>query len=137
MIILSNGGKYEIHRDFPMWKIRNIALNIPVLNCDETYTVFYDAKFPDEHKMPTVGDTIYARHSEVVEEDTAVEIDRCPSNRANWINVYQPHAPLSTHNLPRIMFSIRFKPELFDGTPEPNVATATNVLPSPTIGFPL
>lgn len=113
-IILPPGQQFPIHRDYPKWEFRNIGLLMPVINCNDTYTAFYDAEvLPDTLKGIT-GDNPYANRSQQVNEITAEEIDRCDSSQAHWINVYQPHAPRSNHNEYRVTFSMRFRPELFD-----------------------
>lgn len=113
-VILQQGDrKYPIHRDFPSWKMRNIALNIPILNCHDSFTVWYDAKLVEQNPAE-LGDNVYTKHSRKVDEASAVEIGRCDSTVPQWINVFVPHAPTVYHQLPRISVSIRFHPELFD-----------------------
>lgn len=114
-LIFQQGGViYPIHRDFITWKARNIALNLPVLNCDGSNTVWYDAELTGQTLTPLLGDSEFVSHAYAVREETAKEIGRCNSNIPHWINVYVPHAPRLTHNKPRIAISVRFYPELFD-----------------------
>lgn len=113
-IILQQGDrKYPIHRDFPSWKMRNIALNLPILNCHDSFTVWYDAELIGQNPAE-LGDNVYTKHSRKVDEETAIEIGRCISTIPQWINVFVPHAPRVGHQLPRVSISIRFHPELFD-----------------------
>lgn len=112
-MIFQKGNINPIHRDFSNWRRRNIALNLPVLNCEKSYTVWYDAEVIKP--MPCRdGETVYAKHSLLVNEATAVEIDRCDSTIPHWINVYVPHTARVEHDKYRISLSIRFHPELFD-----------------------
>lgn len=114
MILMQRGKPYAIHRDFPTWKGRNIALNLPILNCEGTHTVWYDAEVINDNPSAQLGDNLYVRHSLLVKEETAVEIGRCPSDIPHWLNVYVPHAPISPRPDPRVTISVRFQPELFD-----------------------
>lgn len=113
-IIIPPGKQFPIHRDYPSWKFRNIGLIMPVLNCENSYTVFYEANVVDETLGDKVGGNSYANRSQHVDDNSVKEIGRCLSNQPHWINVYQPHAPVVNHNQYRVTFSIRFRPELFD-----------------------
>ena len=42
-VILPPDKQFPIHRDYPKWEFRSIGLLLPVLNCENTYTAFYDA----------------------------------------------------------------------------------------------
>lgn len=114
LISVAPGAHYAIHRDFPIWKIRTAALNIPVLNCKGSYTAFYEAEVLDKDLYGPLGQSVYTKHSHQVNEETAKEIGRCPSEIPHWLNVFQPHAPVVEHDKFRIAFSTRFHPELFD-----------------------
>lgn len=112
---------FGIHRDFPSWRARNIALNLPIINCEDSYTVWYDALLADRkseamvHLDATYGDSSYIKHTQAVEDESqAKEIGRIDSSKSYWVNVYQPHAPLVEHKKFRAIISIRFHPELFD-----------------------
>ena len=94
----------------------DIAMNIPLINCEGTYTVWYDAKIIDQ-ELPS-----YAIGSEIVkiaricDPRTAVEIGRCDSTIPHWINVNVPHRPETHHDKLRMAASIRFLPSpLNDG----------------------
>lgn len=113
-IIIPPGGHFPIHRDHPKWQFRNVGLLMPVLNCEDSYTAIYDAEVVEDTLGNIVGENAYAHRAQRVDETKAVELVRVPSNSANWINVYQPHAPVVNHNNYRVTFSIRFRPELFD-----------------------
>jgi hypothetical protein len=115
LILVKPNKKYAIHRDFARWKARNIALNFPVANCEDSYTAFYEAEIlPKETMSGTLGENVYVSHALAVNNETAREIGRCDSTIPHWINVYVPHAPVVNHDRVRIALSIRFQPELFD-----------------------
>lgn len=113
-IIIPPQGHFPIHRDYPRWTFRNIGLLMPVLNCAGSYTAIYDAQVVEDTLGGIVGDNAYAHRAQRVDESQARELVRVPSDTANWINVFQPHAPVVTHDQYRVTFSIRFRPELFD-----------------------
>ena len=113
-IIVPPGVTFPIHRDYPKWEFRNIGLLMPVINCEDSYTAMYDAEVISEVVNKIVGDSSYSRRSQRVNEETAKEIARVPSDTPHWINVFQPHAPRVNHDKYRVTFSIRFRPELFD-----------------------
>jgi hypothetical protein len=107
----NHGHSLPLHVDTRDWTTRCYGLNIPVLNCAGSYTVFYRAAID----RPTQQDPTDPRASAwFCREDTAVEIDRIESVQPHWVNVCIPHRPLITHDLPRILSSFRFSPEVHD-----------------------
>ena len=121
IIWLNKGAKFGIHRDFPSWRARNLALNIPIINCNNSYTVWYDVELAKEKDAElqsldtTYGDNNYIKHTQAVKDESkAVEIARIESNRCWWVNVFQPHAPVVNHDNFRALLSVRFWPEIFD-----------------------
>ena len=102
--------KTEVHVD----GCHDIALTIPVLNCDASYTTWYDSEpigrppfFQHQQQRwavanddPGVGQCCHT--------DTMKEINRCPSHIPHWINVNVPHGIITTHNQTRINSSLRF-----------------------------
>jgi hypothetical protein len=89
---------------------RCYSLNIPVLNCENSYTVFYDAKILDPIYEPSDIRKTALR----CDENTAAEIDRLETSQTAWVNVTKPHKPVLNHNFPRAVASLRFHPELHD-----------------------
>ena len=89
----------------------DVGLNIPLMNCEDTYTVWYDAKIVDR-ELPTyvIGSDV-AHMARVCDPRTAVEIGRCDSNQPYWINTNVPHRPETHHNQFRLAASIRFHPD--------------------------
>jgi hypothetical protein len=113
-IISTNYGmKFPIHIDSENWLEVSYGLNIPVINCEGTYTVWYDATvsttYVDKLGVPKERMTKYIDNTKPI-----VEIERLEMIQPAWINVSIPHAPVSTHNKPRAIFSARFEPELHD-----------------------
>jgi hypothetical protein len=92
----------------------DIAMNIPMVRCEGTYTVWYDAKIVDQ-ELPTyaIGSEI-VKIARVCDPRTAVEIGRCDSNIPHWINVNVPHRPETHHDQLRMAASIRFSPSPID-----------------------
>ena len=113
IISTNNGLKFPIHVDSENWLDICYGLNIPVINCEGTYTVWYDAtisnEYADEPGVPKNALTKYIDKNKPI-----IEIERLETIHAAWVNVSIPHAPVSTHNKPRAIFSARFAPELHD-----------------------
>jgi hypothetical protein len=111
LITGNQGTSLPIHVDTIDWTTRSYGLNIPVLNCASSFTVFYRA----EIDRPTQDDPADPRASAFYcKEDTAVEIDRIEAINPCWVNICIPHCPIVNHQLPRILASLRFSPEVHD-----------------------
>lgn len=110
--VIVSKPKRIIHSDYPA---SSFALNLPILNCKDTYTVWYDsvitAQKATEYNSPTwveVGD------SPLYEESSAIEIGRIDSNQPHWVNVRVPHSPECNHNNLRINCTIRFYDNIYE-----------------------
>jgi len=111
LITGNHGSSLPLHVDGTDWVNRAYGLNLPVLNCKDSFTVYYNA----EILCPAIDDADDPRASALYcREDTAVEIDRIEVSNPYWANVIVPHRPIVTHQLPRILASFRFDPELHD-----------------------
>ena len=91
---------------------RQYALNIPVVNCVESYMVWYDPIDPTqvEHREYMAGTaTVVAQY---YKKDNVVEIDRAPSDCMMFVNVRVPHNGINLNNNVRSIISLRFTPEL-------------------------
>ena len=111
LITGNQGTSLPIHVDTIDWTTRSYGLNIPVLNCASSFTVFYRA----EIDRPTQDDPADPRASAFYcKENTAVEIDRIEAINPCWVNICIPHCPVVNHQLPRILASLRFSPEVHD-----------------------
>lgn len=102
---------------------QSTALNIPVMNCEKSYTVWYRTKdkLDDGHELSYVkSDSLlskdsfdeYLRYdSDYFDFNSSEEIDRVECNRPLWVNYKIPHRPEVEHNNLRILASIRFDSE--------------------------
>ena len=102
---------FPIHVDSTDWEKRCYGLNLPVINCEGTSTVWYDTEIHGN-----VYDDLDFRAVARMQKPgaPAVEIGRWDTNKPAWINTSVPHRPVSTHGLPRAVLSARFDPELHE-----------------------
>jgi hypothetical protein len=111
---------FPIHIDNIDWVQNSYGLNLPIINCEDTYTVWYDAELQEfRNDLNDIDPNATAndpRHkSRLVKPNTLVkEIARWHMKDPAWINVSIPHRPVSNHNKPRAVMSARFRPELHD-----------------------
>ena len=111
-ITITADYNFPIHVDSLNWQSRCYGLNIPLINCEDTYTVFYDVEIESEDVF---GKSDPMNSSRIIKKDTiATEIDRMPASQPAWVNTSIPHTPVSLHNRPRAIISARFRPELHD-----------------------
>ena len=115
-IVVSDNKYFPIHIDHydPEWI--SFVLNIPVLNCNGSSTIWYDS-IPDENDdMPDYISslTIHGRVATRCVQDNVNEIGSCDANIPHWINVSIPHAPKCTHSKLRINCSLRFHPKIHE-----------------------
>jgi hypothetical protein len=90
------------------------ALNIPVFNCEGTYTVWYDGVITD-NELPDYAKGIkIAEISRIADPKTVKEIGRCDSSIPHWLNINVLHRPETTHDQFRVAASLRFNPEPLD-----------------------
>ena len=111
-IITTNLGiDFDIHVDSTDWKNRCYGLNLPIINCDGTHTVWYDTEI--EGNLFDGGDFRDTARSQKPNA-VAIELGRLDTSRPAWINTSIPHRPESTHKRPRAIISARFDPELHE-----------------------
>jgi len=116
IIVVHKDWKFEIHVDTVNPARNSVGLNIPVMNCAGSDTVFYDVKeiqyerYPSNYLIGSEAACIAVPCS----DEGAVEIDRCSANAPHWLNVAAPHKPICDHTNLRINSSIRFTHEIFD-----------------------
>lgn len=111
-VVSTIGNKeFPIHVDSTDWEERCYGLNLPILNCDHSDTVWYNADVIDT----LVTDDYDRRNSaRFCSAEKATEICRMPANTTAWVNISEPHRPESkNHNL-RVVISARFSPEVHD-----------------------
>lgn len=92
----------------------DVALNIPLINCDGTYTVWYDGQPQSKEFDDYLIGVESARTAIEGTADSLVEIDRCEANVPRWINVNVLHRPETHHDQFRVAASLRFDPEPLD-----------------------
>jgi hypothetical protein len=111
-IITTNLGiDFDIHVDSTDWETRCYGLNLPMVNCEGTHTVWYDA----EIESPFFDENDFRSVARVQKANTiATEIGRWDMSKPAWINTSIPHRPESTHRRPRAIISARFDPELHE-----------------------
>ena len=102
----------KIHVDTTNWNYRCYGLNIPIINCENTYTVWYEGTI-DETEIKTDKNRLRSAKN-LVPGSRYVEIHRHESSVPAWINVSIPHMPLNYHNKPRAVISARFTPEIHE-----------------------
>jgi hypothetical protein len=91
-----------------------VALNIPLINCDDTYTVWYNGQPHSKEFDDYLIGVESARTAMEADADGLIEIGRCESNVPRWINVNVLHRPETHHNKFRVAASLRFNPEPLD-----------------------
>ena len=89
----------------------DVGLNIPLVNCEGTYTVWYDAKIVDQELPEYAIGSQVAHMARLCDPRTAVEIGRCDSTIPYWINTNVPHRPETHHDQFRLAASLRFYPD--------------------------
>jgi hypothetical protein len=104
-----------IHRDCDDISVPTFGLNIPVINCEDTYTVWYDTELDKNSPVPAhfAGSPIIYTTVPAANQH-ATEIDRCSAATPHWVNNWVPHAARSDHNKIRVNSSWRFKKEIYN-----------------------
>lgn len=98
----------HIHSDHPDWHERCYAFNIPLVNCENGCTVWYDAKNPIESLSTAERPYVF------YDDEGAAEIGRMSANTCAFVNISVPHKPVSLDNRCRMVMTTRFHPEIFD-----------------------
>jgi hypothetical protein len=110
--ITTNATCLPVHVDSTNWMTRCYGLNLPLVNCKGTYTVFYDAEIDDNLFRDASDPKVSARMMKP--DSVPIEIGRVEATTTMWVNTAVPHAPVSTHSKPRAIISARFRPEVHD-----------------------
>lgn len=126
-VVNSNTNPMRTHVDSLDNDSRRVSLNIPILNCQGTYTVWYDAELdfsnqgpvdisPDDPRWEKLhGRFKYdppLRTGLWTIESTEKEVMRVETTSPLLVNITRPHRPMSDHNEMRILACSRFSPEL-------------------------
>jgi len=104
-----------IHVDSEDWKTRCYALNIPLINCENSHTVWYEVKEYDEDAYS--GDDQTAKGYKTArgfKPETSTEIGRLATINPAWVNVSIPHRAENDNAGLRLIISTRFWPEIHD-----------------------
>jgi hypothetical protein len=115
-IVVTENRYFPIHIDHYNTDWMSFGLNIPILNCDGSKTVWYDS-LPDENDdMPDYISelTVHGKIAMKCVQDHVQEIGSCDANVPHWINVSVPHAPKCTHSKLRINSSLRFHSDIYE-----------------------
>lgn len=120
-VVNKSSNPMDIHVDSTVIDVRRYSLNMPFINCDNTWTVWYDAEV-DQTRLPTdiPPEVLHSRFKYDptlrfglwYQEQTATEIDRAEMDSPVIINITVPHRPVSGHEDTRILLCHRFTPEL-------------------------
>lgn len=127
-VVNSNANPMRTHVDSLDTANRYLSLNIPILNCQGSYTVWYDAELDHTEVAPDLqpGEPGYEelntrfkydpplRYGRWTVESTEQEVMRVETVDPVLVNVSMPHRPMSDHNEMRILACSRFTPELTD-----------------------
>jgi hypothetical protein len=88
------------------------ALNIPLLNCEDSYTLFYKVK---DGQVP-VSKAVEQTHNlpyTFYRPDQVEVIDKMYLHKAALFNVNVPHKPVTETDSVRLILSVRFFKEVF------------------------
>jgi hypothetical protein len=120
LVISKDGSEFPIHVDNITGADRFVALNIPLINCDCTYTAWYDANITQP--LTEVGNYAQGINSNTEQAITtynglyyctdAVEIARTECNQPMLAHVGRPHRGIVEHQQLRVLMTVRFRPEL-------------------------
>ena len=126
--VLNNASVMPIHVDYANEE-KFLAVNIPLLNCDDSYTTWYNADIdPQLHINETKNqlgpkrlliydesgdDYITGETSYWCVQEGAVQVNSVETTKPMLVNVSIPHRPEVKHDRLRVVFSLRFVfPEL-------------------------
>ena len=110
-----------IHVDCKDWQQLPFSLNIPIIGCEDSYTVFYavDETSGSDNGLPENWDNNYRQMNKIegvvgYVESSAKEIGRMPATQAAFVNISMPHRPVTNHTNLRLVMLSRFQPEIFE-----------------------
>lgn len=107
-IVYTNHSRCGIHTDLSFNNADTYRLNIPLLNCENTYTVFY-TDCPPITPMISENGMPYGQMDMELAYKTAKEIDRLSLTKPAFLKVVDPHDVICKNSvLPRIALTLRF-----------------------------
>ena len=100
-----------IHIDYLNWKESTFSLNLPIIGCENSYTIFYEVNELDGIEKTS---RLTRRYGGSIEypESSSKEIGRVSVNRPAWINPCIPHKPYTPHTDLRLIVLGRFTSEI-------------------------
>jgi hypothetical protein len=112
IITVSNISEESIHVDTQNYNYRCYGLNLPLINCENTYTVWYEGTL-DQTPVETLNPRL--KSSRYIDKNLPYhEIGRLEVTNPAWVNVCIPHKPENNNTKPRAVISTRFTPEVHD-----------------------
>jgi hypothetical protein len=115
MIVIGHDNDYPIHVDTINTGFMSVGLNIPVFNCECSYTAWYDAEILyHETFNPYIMEAKGYSTAIPCDNSEPVEIGRCDANIPHWINVTKPHNAITEKNRLRVNSSLRFDKKIFE-----------------------
>jgi hypothetical protein len=110
-ISVLNNSNINVHTDSKN-SDRIYALNIPILDCKNTYTIWYKQKIGAKQNISSYNS--FGNTVDYVEYNLSdvEEICRLESSNSAFVNVKIPHRGITTHNNFRCLISLRFNPDL-------------------------
>jgi hypothetical protein len=108
-----------VHVDDRDWTFQCFALNLPLQNCKNSYTVWYETVVDEGISIPNSenpSDPYYFFRNVNGWHDNQLvkEIGRWEVSNPAFVNIGMPHRPESHHNDLRLLLSTRFSPEIFE-----------------------
>lgn len=110
-VVVLNNSSLTIHSD-SLDPRRIYALNIPICNCENSYTIWYKVKDGVKPIVNGYGEPKKMVYSFQYTPEGVEEIDRMESSNPAFVNVKVPHSGISFSDSIRCLISLRFKPNL-------------------------
>jgi hypothetical protein len=107
----ADAPEMPIHRDYTAISPSDVhfGLNIPLIGCENSYTVFYNTNLTPDVPIPEhVIGAPDIRYVVQADEKCAVEIARLDSTIPSWVNNFVPHNVIKPDNVYRVNSSLRF-----------------------------
>ncbi len=110
-VVVLNNNSLNIHSD-SLDPQRIYALNIPICNCENSYTIWYKVKDGVKPVIDGYGSPKKMIYSFQYTPEGVEEIDRMESSNPAFVNVKVPHSGISFSDSIRCLISLRFRPNL-------------------------
>ena len=110
-VVVLNNSSLSIHSDSLNPK-RVYALNIPISNCENSYTIWYKVKDGVKPIIDKYGGPKKMVYSFQYPAEGVEKIDRMESSNPAFVNVKVPHSGISFSDSPRCLISLRFTPNI-------------------------